>query len=261
MRLFAEYPRLGISDYRELLSYVPPPTAKQIEAFADYVSRAKSWYKHLPLWPPGEPFAFYIDPTAGMDRVLTDGGDVIYMERTLQTPEFHYTWMPTDEYRSKYGFLAFACPVGTQLMTGYQEYLPDDTLISGTLDNNPCRASVNGKDGREYDIPKEVEDTGSIDVTGLIHPRLTSDYVYRSYTRKGAQMFRGQDTGAEARIFQLCQRITEDEKRDCTPGADEHQEKLEALDKLIDQERECIRERMVKTIQSVVDLVYPNTAG
>jgi hypothetical protein len=44
---------LTLAQYVDLVSPVPPPTQQQKEDFADFVSHAHSWYKHLPLYPPG----------------------------------------------------------------------------------------------------------------------------------------------------------------------------------------------------------------
>lgn len=55
-----ERPELDLAVYRDLVKDLPPPTDQQISAFAEYVSTAKSWYKHLPLSPPGRCFRFFI---------------------------------------------------------------------------------------------------------------------------------------------------------------------------------------------------------
>ena len=44
----AELPPLTLRQYIELVSDVPFPTHEQKENFIEYVSRAHSWYKHLP---------------------------------------------------------------------------------------------------------------------------------------------------------------------------------------------------------------------
>src|SRR5512139_2782832 len=69
-------PEMDIDAYRLLVGAVAPATDGQIEAFADYVASAHSWYKHLPLQPPGVDFHFYIDPNAGMDHLVDASGEV-----------------------------------------------------------------------------------------------------------------------------------------------------------------------------------------
>lgn len=48
--------------YRALFVRMPPPTSEQIRNFCGYVSRKHSWYKKLPLLPPGEPFFLFLNP-------------------------------------------------------------------------------------------------------------------------------------------------------------------------------------------------------
>ena len=43
---------------------VPRPTTEQCRAYAQRVSGHHSWYKHLPLVEPGEPFLLYLHPRA-----------------------------------------------------------------------------------------------------------------------------------------------------------------------------------------------------
>ena len=51
-----------MDEYRELVASLPLPSTDQTARFVDYVSGAHSWYKHLPLFPPGAPFVFFLDP-------------------------------------------------------------------------------------------------------------------------------------------------------------------------------------------------------
>jgi hypothetical protein len=54
--------------YRALFATTPAPTPTQIDDFVAYVAGKHSWYKHLPLFPPGVDFVVYLDPGAGMER-------------------------------------------------------------------------------------------------------------------------------------------------------------------------------------------------
>ena len=81
-------PEMDIDVYRLLASDVTPPTDGQIDAFADYVAAAHSWYKHLSMQPPGVDFHFYIDPNAGMDHLVHPSGEVTVRARTLNTESF-----------------------------------------------------------------------------------------------------------------------------------------------------------------------------
>jgi hypothetical protein len=52
----AELSVLSLRQYVELLAQTPLPTEQHKQNFVEYVSHAHSWYKHLPLYPPGAPF-------------------------------------------------------------------------------------------------------------------------------------------------------------------------------------------------------------
>jgi hypothetical protein len=78
--------------YVSAFDALPKPTPDQLRAFPKYVSSAHSWYKHLPLLPPGVPFNFYLDPGAGMQRTITSDGSVQIAVRKERG--FHYSWNP-----------------------------------------------------------------------------------------------------------------------------------------------------------------------
>ena len=96
-------PLVPLAEYRMLARHLPPPTSDQIQAFASHVADAKSWYKHLPFLPPGTPFHFFVDPRAGLDRMRTRDGAILFGERTNDTFRFHYTWMTTADYHTHFG--------------------------------------------------------------------------------------------------------------------------------------------------------------
>jgi hypothetical protein len=105
---------LSMPQYLDLLAGVPLPTQQQKENFAVYVSGAHSWYKHLPYHLPGRLFYFFIDKYAGFDRVLLKDGTAAMRERVQRG--FHYSDIPTNEYRSKSGHLAYSCAAGTVVL-------------------------------------------------------------------------------------------------------------------------------------------------
>jgi len=55
----------------------PVPTIDQTLAFSRHLPGSRSWYKHLPLFPPGARFAFLLNPNAGM-KVERVGDHRIY---------------------------------------------------------------------------------------------------------------------------------------------------------------------------------------
>lgn len=84
---------MDISDYSRLIGNCPAPTPEQFDAFAAHVAVAHSWYKHLDLFAPAE-FVVFLDPNAG------GGFD-------QSQPRIHHTWATREEYRSKFGCLAY----------------------------------------------------------------------------------------------------------------------------------------------------------
>src|SRR5690349_8829634 len=99
--------------YAELVRPLPPPTQQQMQAFADFVSNAHSWYKHLLPLPPGVPMQFFLDPAAGLQLSVLPDGSVTAGPRAK--PGFHYSWLPTADYRERFGHLAFSRDMGTMV--------------------------------------------------------------------------------------------------------------------------------------------------
>jgi hypothetical protein len=124
-----------MTDYHPLVEQLPVPTVRQTRQFADHVAGAHSWYKKLPLWPPGHRFVFYLDPHAGRSFTYKSrhaepyrGGPDQGVERVLGAGEyrglgmegpvrllvkdfvendpdlFHYNQMPTAHYRERFGY-------------------------------------------------------------------------------------------------------------------------------------------------------------
>jgi hypothetical protein len=100
------------------------PTPEQYREFGDYLGRAHSWYKHLPLLD-GRRFVVFVAPDAGIGRLVAvlHGSPEAATGYTLVTPpegpEFtdehprlHYGWTTTREYRRRFGHLDYMCRRG-----------------------------------------------------------------------------------------------------------------------------------------------------
>jgi len=149
---------LALAEYLNLLSGVPLPTAQQRSEFAEFLSTVHSWYKHLPPNLPGEPFHFFIDKYAGCDRLLHENGTAVLVERGERG--FHYSDLPTTEYRSRFGYLAFSCSSGTTVfVAGWPLVYSRDKV-----------AAVPGDDGKMYGVPREILEVGEAHLTAIIHP-------------------------------------------------------------------------------------------
>lgn len=160
---------LDLAGYRETLSRVERPTNEQMLAFAEYVASAHSWYKHLPLIPPGDPFVFYLDPQAGMDLVVLEDGRIDYLERREGDDHMHYNWRPTSTYRRSFGHLAYATESGTMILQSISLHAADGTKTEGMIGEKSLNPVVYVPDRGHYTVPSEVVDSGTVELTGVIH--------------------------------------------------------------------------------------------
>ena len=161
---------LTIAQYRELVQDLPRPTLQQMDSFARFVCKAHSWYKHLPMFAPGRPFVFFIDPVAGMQLTIDKNGRASALER-METG-FHYSWIPTAQYRQRFGHLALSRSAGTVVAL----HRADGTRTVGADDEavvfDPITGVSNG-------LPPEVIDAGTAWVSGIVHASATG---YLSWT-------------------------------------------------------------------------------
>ncbi len=190
-------------DYLQSVSGLPIPTPAQIDDFVVFAAGAKSWYKHLPARPPGSPMHFYLDPNAGRDRLRRWGHRVMYRDRTEETEEFHYTWMPTREYRRRFGYLAFCCPDVTSLFMKVS--LEDGTA---TLDPNVIAPLVEIESGMLALVPEAVLLIGGCMVTRTVHERTKAEFVWKKWNASrdlaiDAEPF----CGHWVRIGELCEEL------------------------------------------------------
>ncbi len=149
---------LTLAEYLNLLSGVPLPSTQQKSEFAEFVSAAHSWYKHLPANLPGQPFYFFLDKYAGCDRRLQSNGTAVLADRSEQ--RFHYSDIPTAEYRSRFGYLAYNCSSGTSVFVAEWPLVYSRDKVS----------AVPGNDGKMYGLPKEILEVGETQLTAIIHP-------------------------------------------------------------------------------------------
>ena len=61
--------------YLDLVVSLPLPTPEQTARCAVHVAENHSWYKHLPYFPPGATFVFFLNPAAG--QAVREAGGVV----------------------------------------------------------------------------------------------------------------------------------------------------------------------------------------
>lgn len=246
----SELPAMPLDSYQSIMEAFTPPTTEQIIAFVEYVARAKSWYKHLDLLPPGKRFRFFVDPNAGLDRVLDDEGACYLINRTEASPQGHYSWMPTADYWSKFGRLGFSCAAGTRIALPVSLKLGNGDMLRGLLDNRVDCAILQLDRKVRYQFPAEVLSAGSVDLSGVIHPHSSHIDLWRDLVDGHSTPFSWPEASGgkhvAEKIRQLCQNTEVD------------QEILDKeLDALLEPERKRQKISMIGAIQSVVEMAYP----
>jgi hypothetical protein len=161
---------LSLADYRRLCLEVPRPTPEQIEAFVIHVASKHSWYKHLPMTPPGVRFIVYMDPGAGLQRFESADGEVAFREIEAGEPLFHYSMKTTADYRRDFGCLA----VLDKRAPSFELYSAAGTA---SMDTGPGVLV----DGRILPIPSEIAFVGSVLVTAALHDRSSEPFLWERH--------------------------------------------------------------------------------
>ena len=231
------------------MASLPPSTLLQQENFANFVSTAHSWYKHIPFWPPGVTFHFFVDPSAGFERRVTIFGKVKSTPRAKQG--FHYSWIPTAEYRERFGYLAFcygAGPKASDIRLGYSVRSADDSAA----------IPVNG---RLYKLPSEIIEAGSVQLSSVIHG-LSAFYSHWDESRSTESLTWPAESGGREtvqRIIERCQAMRHEtfEQSQKSRILIEGEGFVDArLFELLRTERERQLTEMIKAMQRVCELVY-----
>ena len=252
-----ERPLLTLPQYRVLVRSLPRPTLVQMQQFAQFVSTAHSWYKHLPYLSPGEPFQFFLDPGAGMQLAVTPQGSVDARFRAEYG--FHYSWLPTAEYRARFGYLAYSRSVGTS----FSELLGDGTcLISSDVASSVYDATTRSL----LPLPAPVLEAGRAFVSGVAHPGGTDAYRWKWMDEAKTRVEWPEASGgseAVARIVDRSRVLEEDPSRieyvnRETVDRNQYSDLMfidYPLYQLLEPERQRQRAGMVAAMTRVVELV------
>jgi hypothetical protein len=237
---------LTLAEYLNLLSGVPLPSTQQKSEFAEFVSAAHSWYKHLPANLPGQPFYFFLDKYAGCDRSLQSNGTAVLADRSEQG--FHYSDIPTAKYRSRFGYLAFSCGSGTvAFVTKWPLVYSRDKV-----------ATVPGDDGKMYGLPKEILEMGETQLTAIIHPSSSARLVCGQLTNWP------EESGGRTTLEQIAARC-----REMQDPANPKSERFtqsgvyiedQLLDNLVAPERQRQKREIVRSIERVCELIRAGRA-
>ena len=237
----------SLAEYQKYVGWLPRPSPEQIENFVQFVSAAHSWYKHLPLLPPGAPFHFFVDPFSGHDRIVQRGGGVVLEERTEASRRFHYTWMTTKEYRRRFACLAYESGAGTGFLVQVDGVVREYAEV-------PIFGSAHGA----YRIPLEVAQAGMVELTAAIHPftsqaegwGLAVDFQ-RDRDEDGVAGQWPSETGGERTLQQIEQLFARPDARGWS------YERFDAeLAALLLPERQRLQGSMTEAINRVLALIY-----
>jgi hypothetical protein len=228
-----------------------------MQQFAVFVSNAHSWYKHLPYLPPGEPFQFFLDPGAGTQRAISPQGSVNAIPRT-ECGE-HYSWLPTAEYRERFGYLAYSRSVGTAT-----HVLSDDGTVLTESDVAPYVYDLTAH--RLVQVPAKVLKAGRAFVSGVAHTHGTDKRPWLGMVRVNTRLSWPEESGgveAVTKILARCRMLEEEPSRIeyVKPEAIDPNDDFYArfvdfpLYQLLGPERQRQRAGMVATMKRVIELV------
>lgn len=238
----AASPPWGWREYQALVAPLPTPTAEQMQAFAEFVCGAHSWYKHLRSMPPGQTIRFYLDPSAGM-QLSSQGGHV--RAEWLEKWGFHYSQIPTADYRRRFGHLAFSQSSGSVV---YRQGA--DGECQGAFDDVPAVYDPSTQSMRG--LPSEVLHLGRARISGLVH-RLGADAWRIAYeavgrgTPKWPEESGGQQALAD--ILERCHQMLTDPAS--VPRWNYPAESEPVLQRLVAPEVARQRKRMVEAMARV----------
>lgn len=179
-------PILTLPRYRVLVRSLPRPTLLQMQQFAMFVSNAHSWYKHLPLRPPGGPFSSSSIRGAGTQRAISPQGAVNAIPRTERGE--HYSWLPTAEYRERFGYLAYSRSVGT-----VTHVVSDDGTVLTESDVAPCVYDFTAH--RVAQVPATVLKAGRAFVSGVAHTYGTNYHFWLRMVRVNTRVNWPEESG------------------------------------------------------------------
>ena len=239
-------PSLAMEAYRKTAAALPIPSEKQIGGFVDFVSSAHSWYKHLPLVPPGVPFHFFMNPHAACDMNLLPSGEIKYRKRRKNG--FHYSEWPTEEYLNACGHLDYRC---------FGHTAPIVMPIKGALTEENIRVQLQGEAAKEklsFQVPEEILRAGTIDLTGIIHERASYPFAWLLAESWGglAKSDWPLETGGRATFISILEAAHRSEHLEGERAASAHRE----MDALINPERQRLKRLMRDTVAKVLELVY-----
>jgi hypothetical protein len=240
---------MSLDEYRDLARWITRPSAKQCEAFSRFVAGAHSWYKHLPVQQPGSRFFVFVDLFAGYDAVELPGGRTHLVPRDKKG--FHYTAIPTRDYRARYGHLAYMHSGATRVSEVTEEGLvsPSDHLHV-----------IMDREGRWRLLPEELLVAGTFHLTGLVHlygwQALWEDTVLPPESGGREAVLQARERVLQLRKDPACAEPFPDDHTAPQVERDAAHWNDRVLYDLLEPERQRQRDGLLLAIRSMLEIVY-----
>jgi hypothetical protein len=246
MPSYEDVASLGREEYELLVGELPMPRKRQMRDFAAYVAGAKDWHELLPLLPDGAVFRFYLDPFAGMDRILMPDSRAAFVPRAADADGFLPAWIPTAEYRERFGCLAFACAEGSRFVKPVKVET-DAVSFEGVLDNNFNHAVV-WVPRKPFGLPDPIVRAGTCFLTGVVHAGASHPAAWRT-TLAATKTNHAwpAETGGATTLAQIRARC------EAAGMADEFDPELDAL---LAPERQRLLDEMVAAMTRVLGQIH-----
>lgn len=236
----------NLAQYKANVAALPSPTLVQMQQFAEFISHAHSWYKGLALFPPGTAIQVFLDPAGGMQLERSSEGDVEALPRTEWG--FHYSLLPTNEYRERFGYLGFS-------RTSIAKAWRDGNLHIGS---DGCYYDPNLRQLQH--LPPEVLEAGRAFISGIIHTLGANPWLFMIHSRNVPPDF-PRDTLAQIR--KRCSELEEDptkterlELSDLRASKDFCLTQVDyPLYQILEPERQRQRTGLVNAMTRVIDIV------
>lgn len=146
---------LDLPAYRDRIRHLPLPSLLQAHAFAEYVSKAHSWYKHLAVMQGDSGFCFYLDPDAGKNVWWDEQQGLLRVEtRNPGDARLHYAEVATATAIEQFGYLEY-CQLRHGSIDALQQLLSSPWISDGK---------------QAFALPPEVLKKTFVECSALLHP-------------------------------------------------------------------------------------------
>ena len=246
---FHDLPPVSLADFRELFRRIPCPTEAHRADFVEFLTGSLPFISRLPLHPPGAPFWFFPDPSAGFVTRWDEDGTIFFEPSSLVEPRYESHFPVTDRWVEDFGVLQLDTTSGDRVA------FPRRRLMSGRPYLGPVFGSQDGT-GRSVParVPDEVIAAGILDLTAQVGDLWSDEYwtIRRgiiAHRAKQGTAWASQFGGAE--VQRRWTELAEDSRTRYATGK-QRDEVVELIALMRDAQRQALRE----TIDRVLLLVF-----